>query len=62
MTIHGSIHKFPKEIKLLIISFLIVLSIGFFMGISFVNETTDANPDGVATQYLGNEPIGRAHV
>ncbi|MFK5878859.1 MAG: hypothetical protein QM478_05110 [Flavobacteriaceae bacterium] len=57
MTIHGSIHSFPKEIKLLIVSFLIVLSIGFFMGISFVNETTDASPDGVETQYLGNEHI-----
>jgi len=57
MTVHGSIHTFPKEIKLLIVSFLIVLSIGFFMGISFVNETTDANPDGVETQYLGNEHI-----
>ena len=57
MTVHGSIHIFPKEIKLLIVSFLIVLSIGFFMGISFVNETTDANPDGVETQYLGNEHI-----
>lgn len=57
MTVHGSIHTFPKEIKLLIVSFLIILSIGFFMGISFVNETTDTNPDGVETQYLGNEHI-----
>ena len=62
MTIHGSIHSFPKEIKLLIVSFLIVLSIGFFMGISFVNETTDANPDGVETQYLGNENVEDAPV
>ncbi len=62
MTVQGSIHKYPKEIKLLIVSFLVVLSIGFFMGISFVNETTDANPDGVETQYLGNEHIEEAPV
>lgn len=62
MIIHGSIHSFPKEIKLLIVSFLIVLSIGFFMGISFVNETTDASSDGVETQYLGNENIEDAPV
>lgn len=62
MIVHGSIHTFPKEIKLVIVSFLIVLSIGFFMGISFVNETTDANPEGVETHYLGNEDIEDAPV
>ncbi|MDC9723990.1 MAG: hypothetical protein PSN34_14625 [Urechidicola sp.] len=57
MDISGSIYSFPKEIKLLIGSFLVVLSIGFFLGLSFVNETTNANPDGIETQYLGNEDI-----
>lgn len=57
MNISGSIYSFPKEIKLLIGSFLIVLSIGFFLGLSFVNETTNANPDGIETQYLGNEDV-----
>ena len=57
MNISGSIYSFPKEIKLLIGSFLIVLSIGFFLGLSFVNETTNSDPDGIETQYLGNEHI-----
>ena len=62
MQISGSIHNFPKEIKLLITSFLVVLSIGFFLGLSFVSETTNANPDGIETQYLGNEHIEDASV
>ena len=55
MQFHGAIHTFPKEIKLLIASFIIVLSIGFYLGLSFVNETTDTNPTGIEEQYLGNE-------
>lgn len=62
MQISGSIHSFPKEIKWLIFSFLIVLSIGFFLGLSFVSETTNANPEGIETQYLGNENIEDAPV
>jgi len=62
MQISGSIHNFPKEIKLLITSFLVVLSIGFFLGLSFVSETTNASPDGIETQYLGNENVEDAPV
>ena len=62
MIISGSIYSFPKEIKLLIASFLVILSIGFFLGLSFVNETTNANPEGIETQYLGNEHIEDAPV
>lgn len=62
MTVHGTIHQFPKEIKLLIGSFLIVLSIGFFLGLSFVNETTELKTDGIETQYLGNELVEDATV
>lgn len=60
MNISGSIYSFPKEIKLLIGSFLVVLSIGFFLGLSFVNETTEVKPDGIETQYLGNEDVADA--
>lgn len=55
MKVHGTIHSFPKEIKILIISFLILLSLGFFTGLSFVNNTTEMNPEGIEEQYLGNE-------
>lgn len=55
MQLDGLLHTFPKEIKLLIGAFIIVLSIGFFTGLLFVGETSSANPNGIEEQYLGNE-------
>ncbi|WP_299888849.1 hypothetical protein [uncultured Lacinutrix sp.] len=55
MQLNGLIYTFPKELKLLLIAFVIVLSIGFFTGLLFVNETSTANPNGIEEQYLGNE-------
>ena len=55
MQVHGLIHQFPKEIKLVIIVFIVVLSIGFYGGLSFVNNTTSMSSTGVETHYLGNE-------
>jgi len=52
---HGAMHTFPKEIKTLIFVFLVVLSIGFYSGLSFVNETTSGNPSGIENHYNGNE-------
>ena len=55
MQINGLIQTLPKELKLLIAAFLVVLSIGFFTGLLFVGETSSANPNGIEEQYLGNE-------
>lgn len=55
MQIHGLIHQFPKEIKTVILTFLIVLSAGFYGGLSFVNKTTTISSTGIETHYLGNE-------
>jgi len=55
MQVHGLIHQFSKEIKLVIIAFIVVLSIGFYGGLSFVNNTTSMSSTGVETHYLGNE-------
>jgi len=60
--VHGRIHNFPREIKILIASFLILLSIGFYTGLLFVNETTEIAPDGIEQQYLGNEDVVDADV
>ncbi|QXP73954.1 hypothetical protein RRF68_02110 [Tenacibaculum sp. HL-MS23] len=60
MQIHGLIHQFPKEIKLLILAFICTLSIGFFGGISFVRDTTNSNPTGIEERYLGNEDVEEA--
>ncbi|MBL4746025.1 MAG: hypothetical protein JKY08_06630 [Flavobacteriaceae bacterium] len=55
MQFHGLIHQFPKEVKLLIGAFVLVLSVGYYTGLAFVHETTDSTPTGIEEQYLGNE-------
>jgi len=62
MYLNGSLSTFPKEIKLLIGFFLIVLSIGFYTGLLFVQETSSVNPNGIEEQYLGNEQHENAPV
>lgn len=55
MKLNGFIYTLPKELKLLIGAFLIVLSIGFYTGLLFVNETSSINGIGIEENYLGNE-------
>lgn len=55
MQLNGFIVTLPKELKVLIASFVVVLSIGFYTGLLFVGETSSANPNGIEEQYLGNE-------
>lgn len=55
MQLNGLIQTLPKELKLLIAAFIIVLSIGFYTGLLFVGETSSASPNGIEEQYLGNE-------
>jgi len=62
MKLNGFIYSFPKELKLLIGAFIILLSIGFFTGLLFVGETSSANPNGIEEQYLGNEQDEEAMV
>ena len=62
MQINGLIFTLPKEIKLLIGAFIIVLSIGFYTGLLFVGETSSANPNGIEEHYLGNEDDENAKI
>ena len=55
MSLNGYIFLLPKEIKVLISVFIIVLSIGFFSGLLFGGETAPGYPNGIEEQYLGNE-------
>ncbi|SDW87210.1 hypothetical protein SAMN05444411_102354 [Lutibacter oricola] len=55
MQISGSIHSFPKELKVSIVFFILTLSVGFYGGLSFVNNTTSMSSKGIETHYLGNE-------
>ncbi len=62
MQLHGIISQFPKEVKGLLIAFIICLSIGFYSGIRFVNDTSNSNPQGIEERYLGNEDVEDATV
>ena len=56
------ISNFSKELKLLTTAFLVVLSIGFYSGLFFVNTTSKMTPKGVEENYLGNENNEDANV
>ena len=62
MQLNGLLLTFPKEIKLLIGAFLLVLSVGFYTGLLFVGETSSAQVNGIEENYLGNETIEDAPV
>lgn len=55
MTKPGYLSSLSGELKTLVFFFLITLSIGFYLGISFVNNTTDNKPHGIVENYNGNE-------
>jgi len=55
MNYNGLLHTFPKEIKVFIGAFIVILSIGFYTGLLFVNETSTTSPSGITENYLGNE-------
>ena len=55
MEYNGLLQTFPKEIKLFIGVFVFVLSIGFYTGLLFVNQTGTTAPQGMEENYLGNE-------
>ena len=55
MQFHGQIHQFPRPVRLFILSFLIVLNIGFTTGLLFVGNNQSITPDGMVENYLGNE-------
>ncbi|WP_420319934.1 hypothetical protein [Flagellimonas sp.] len=55
MVYNGLLTTFPKEIRLFIAVFVVVLSIGFFTGLLFVGQTESMTPAGLEENYLGNE-------
>lgn len=62
MEFHGLIHTFPKEVKVVIVAFILTLSIGFYGGLSFVRSTTSMSATGIEAHYLGNESDEDANI
>ncbi len=55
IALHNLLPQLPKVFKRFIALFVIILSVGFFSGISFVNHNTSFSPTGIKESYLGNE-------
>ncbi len=62
MVYNGVLGLFPKELRLFIAVFVIVLSVGYFTGLLFVQETESTTPTGIEENYLGNEDDEEAEV
>lgn len=62
MHYHGLLQTLPKGIKLFIGAFVFVLSVGFYTGLLFVNNTGATVPAGIEENYLGNEDDEEARV
>ncbi|WP_340075085.1 hypothetical protein [Leptobacterium sp. I13] len=55
MDINGLLSTFPREVKIFIGAFVIVLSVGYYSGLLFVKQTESHHPIGMQENYLGNE-------
>lgn len=62
MQLHGLIHTLPGYVKKFIAAFVIVLSVGYFTGLTFVRQTESVSPIGLEENYLGNEEVEDATV
>lgn len=62
MNYNGVLPTLPKELRLFIAVFVIVLSVGYFTGLLFIQETESTTPAGIEENYLGNEDDEEAEV
>lgn len=62
MKYNGLLPTLPKELRLFISVFVIVLSVGYFTGLLFIQETESTTPAGIEENYLGNEEDEDAEV
>lgn len=62
MRYNGLLLSLPKEVKYFLATFIVVLSVGYFTGLLFVNQTETTLPSGIEENYLGNEEDVEANV
>jgi hypothetical protein len=55
MKLSGELNQLPRDFRILICCFVIVLNFGFFTGFNFVRVSTSLNAKGIEQNYLGNE-------
>lgn len=62
MMYNGILGSLPKEIRFFIAVFVVILSVGYFTGLLFVQQTESTAPAGIEENYLGNEDDEDAEV
>lgn len=55
MQYNYTICDLPNPLKSAIFVFIVLLSVGYFSAVTFVNETTEASTIGIVENYNGNE-------
>lgn len=55
MKLKGILSQLPRDFRILICCFVIVLNFGFFTGFNFVRVSTSLSATGIEQNYLGNE-------
>ena len=62
MEFQYSLRNFSNPFKRFIAAFVLVLGIGYFTGLLFVNQTESTSPGGVVENYNGNEDVAEVKV
>lgn len=62
MNLKGLLSQLPRDLRILVSCFIIVLNVGFFTGFNFVRVSTSLNADGIEKNYLGNESDESAEI
>lgn len=62
MKLIGELNQLPRDFRILICCFVIVLNFGFFTGFNFVRVSTSLNAKGIEQNYMGNEEDEQAEV
>ena len=62
MELRGTLSQLPKDFRILVSCFVIVLNIGFFTGFNFVRVSTSLSTSGIEENYLGNEEDEEADI
>ncbi|UNY98863.1 hypothetical protein MQE36_00570 [Zhouia spongiae] len=55
MNYNGLLLTFPKELRMFLSAFVLVLSVGYLTGLLFVSQTDSVTPHGIEENYMGNE-------
>jgi hypothetical protein len=62
MQYSGLLLTLPREIRIFLAVFVVVLSVGYFTGLLFVGQTETTTPAGIEENYLGNEEVPNVEV